>query len=95
MDRELRYGFKRDRRRPSTTAYVVEIDRSQDLGPQLAAARKVGCPWKILQQLTGLSRPRLASILGDFEFTELSSRQICKPESPRVSLIVTRTLILK
>jgi len=42
---------------------AVEIDDEKPLGPQIAQARSLCVPWKVLERATGLSRVYLWELL--------------------------------
>jgi len=44
---------------------ALEFNAERPLGAQLAAARAMGCPYKILQSKTGLSREKIRKLVSE------------------------------
>lgn len=72
--------------------YEIVLNLDRPLGPQIAAARATGCPWKILEDLTGLSRQRLATLV-DRELSKLTSCQIRNRQRESIDLSLARHLV--
>lgn len=50
---------------PFRSQLVVTIDTSEPLGPQVRAARCWGIPWKVLEQMTDMSRQYLQRLMDE------------------------------
>lgn len=61
----------------------IEFDDTRPLGPQLAAAREAGVPWKMLEVCTGLSRQYMWQLMTEWPDRVVDNYESSFPSAAR------------